>query len=146
MIIINELHIEQLLSTSIQLSYVWYDVCLHSHHSWDINFVTGFQLWSLFVQLIGHNCIISSPLLCHNYAITWPLIVPYAPLWGHNIGIILHLDGHYNLITWPLIKIPLIHYPYKVWICTPQVGSQCYINCIRNIYIVGTSKYSSLYT
>jgi len=137
------------LNNFFQLAYNFhmcdYDVCSHSHHSWNINFVIGFQLWSSFMQLIGHNCITNCPLSCHNYATTWPLFVPYALLWGHNIGI-LQLDGHYSLITWPLIKIPLIHNPYKVWICTPQIGSQCYINYIINIYIVGTSKYSSLYT
>jgi len=145
MIIINEIHIEQLLSTSITfICVVW---CVFAFPPFmRYKLCNWFSIMKFFVQLIGHNCITSFPLSCHNYAITWPLIVPHAPLWGHNIGIILQLDGHYSLITWPLIKIPLIHYPYKVWICTPQVGSQCYINCIRNIYIVGTSKYSSLYT
>jgi len=65
----------------------------------------------------------SCPLLCHNYATTWPLVVTYVPSWGHNIGTILQLDGHYDATISPLIKILLIQYPYKVWICTPQNGS-----------------------
>jgi hypothetical protein len=44
--------------------------------------------------------------------------------------------------------VPLIKY-YQfiihIKLCRPQIGSQCYIKNILNIYIGGTSRYSSLY-
>jgi hypothetical protein len=124
-----------------------YIMCSHSHCPRGTSFVIGFQWWSLFMKFFSHYvainyCTTSCPLLCHYCTTTMPLC-------DHPNATNCYICATVGPQYWhylPINKILPIHFPYKMWICKPQIGSQCYINYIKNIYIGGTSRYSTLYT
>jgi hypothetical protein len=111
-----------------------YTMCSHSHYPWSTSFVISFQLWSLFVQLVGHYV-----------ATIMPLVVTYVPLWSYSIGIVLWLDGSYGAITWPLIK----YYQFTIHIMCEFVDLKLDPNVtytIFQIFILEAHKDIQTYT
>jgi hypothetical protein len=136
-----------------------YTMCPHSHHPWGISFVIRFQLWSLFMQLVGHYVAIKWPLLYYLLPIIMQQLCHY--MVTHMLIIITYICvitrsqyWHYFITRWPwrchylaIHKVLLIHYPYKMWIFTPQIGSQCYITwTILKIFILEVHHGIQAYT
>ncbi len=129
-------------TTSVQLSYVRLCHVSAFPPSMKCKPCSRFQLWNLFVQLVGHYVVTKGLLLCHNYATSCYICAITGPQYWHCFTIGWPLRCHYLAIN----KVLLIHYPNKVRIYKLQIGSQCYINYIKKVYIGGTLKYSILYT